>query len=73
MNLNLVKKIILVLALVLVSGTVGYKLGTNQVKLSWQKFTPNLEVVNRLPNNNPVDFSLFWGVWAEGNKKFVDK
>ncbi len=73
MNLQPVKKIILLLVLVLASGGIGYKLGTNQVKVSWKNFTPNVAVVNRLPSEKPVDFSLFWGVWDEVMQKYVDK
>lgn len=73
MNLKLIKNIVLFAALILLSGLVGYKLGTSQVKLSWAKFKPNFEVVNRLPDNKPVDFSLFWGVWEEVSKKYVDR
>ncbi|MBI4099924.1 S41 family peptidase [Candidatus Microgenomates bacterium] len=73
MNLKPIKNIILVVALALVSGLVGYKLGTNQVTASWKNFRPNVEVVNKLPSNKPVDFSLFWSVWDEVSQKFVDK
>lgn len=52
---------------------IGYKLGTNEVTVSWQKFSPKLEVVNKMPPNGPVDFSLFWSVWDEVQEKFVDK
>lgn len=73
MNLRPIKNFVLILVLVLASGAVGYKLGTTQVKLGWQKFSPNLEVVNKFPPNKPVDFSLFWAVWDEVSQKFVDK
>lgn len=73
MNFSKVRNIILVLVLVLGSGMTGYKLGTNQVKVSWQKFSPKLEVVNKFAPDKPVDFSLFWAVWDEVSQKFVDK
>lgn len=73
MSLSPIKNIILVLVLALTSGLVGYKLGTNQVTLSWKNFRPNVEVVNKLPPNKPVDFSLFWAVWDEVSQKYVDK
>lgn len=73
MNFKPIKKIVLVVALALLSGAVGYKLGTTQVSISWQKYNPKVEVTNKLPPNKPVDFSLFWGVWDEVSEKFVDK
>ncbi len=73
MNFRLIKNFVLLLALVLVAGGVGYKLGTNEVKVSWKKYSPNVQVVNKLPSTQPVDFSLFWAVWDEVSQKFVDK
>mgnify|MGYP001605919471 CR=1 FL=1 len=74
MNVKFIKNIFLVLSVVLLSGMVGYKLGTREVKISWQKYVPNVEVINRLaPVNKPVDFSLFWSVWDEVHTKYVDK
>lgn len=74
MNLKLIKNVVLGLAVVLLSGVVGYKLGTNEVKVAWQKYSPNVAVVNKLPpDNRPVDFALFWSVWDELQTKYVDK
>lgn len=74
MNFQLIKKILLGLVVVLFSGLVGYKLGANEVKVSWQNYNPNVEVLNRLPpSTKPVDFSLFWNVWDEVQTKYVDK
>lgn len=74
MNIKLVKNIALGLAVILLSGLVGYRLGTNEVKISWQKYNPNVEVTSRLaPETRPVDFSLFWSVWDEVHTKYVDK
>lgn len=73
-NLSTLRKIAFVLSLVLLSAAVGYNLGTHRVNVSWEKYRPSLEVVNKLPpDNRPIDFSLFWGVWDELSKKYVDK
>lgn len=74
MNIKLIRNFFLGLTVVLLSGFLGYRLGTNEVKVSWERFSPNVAVVNKLPpDNKPVDFSLFWSVWDEIQKKFVDK
>lgn len=74
MNLKLIRSLIIIVCLVVLSGGIGYKLGTSQVKTSWQGYKPTLEVVNKLPpDNKPVDFSLFWVVWSELQQKYVDK
>ncbi len=62
------------LSVVLLSGLVGYKLGTTDIKVKWDKYSPNVGVSSKLPpDNKSVDFSLFWNVWDEVQKKYVDK
>lgn len=74
MNVKLIKNVILGLAVVLLSGLIGYKLGTNEIRVAWQKYSPNVAVVNKMPPGAwPVDFSLFWGVWGQLSTKYVDK
>ncbi len=74
MNLKLIRSVMFVVIVALLGGFVGYKLGTNEVKVSWQKYTPNVAVANKeAPGNMPVDFSLFWTVWDEVQNKYVDK
>src|SRR5438128_416913 len=73
MNIMLIRKIVLMLCLVLISGGVGYKLGTNKVDISWKNYTPNVQVSNKLPTNKVADFNLFWQVWDEITTKYVDK
>lgn len=73
MNFKPIKSSVLIVVLALLSGLAGYKLGTTQVTISWQRYNPKVEVVNKLPPNKPIDFSLFWAVWDEVSQKFVDK
>lgn len=74
MNLKLIRNLVLVLIVAALSGLIGYRLGTNEVKTSWNGFVPNVSVKNQLPpNSQQVDFSLFWGVWDEVSQKYVDK
>lgn len=74
MNFLRIKNFVLILTVAVLAGGVGYKLGTHDVRVKWASFKPNLEVSNKLPpENKGADFSLFWSVWDEVNRKFVDK
>lgn len=74
MNIRAIRNIVLILVLVALSGGVGYRLGTNEVKTSWKGFVPNLTVTNRLPTTQQdADFSLFWEVWGKVSTIYVDK
>jgi carboxyl-terminal processing protease len=74
MRFTTVKNFFLILSLVLLAGLAGYKLGTNQVRISQTNFLPKIEVVNKLPTQTPPsDFSLFWKVWEDLAQKYVDK
>lgn len=74
MNFLRIKNFILILTVAVLAGGIGYKLGTHDVQVKWASFKPNLEVSNKLPaENKGADFSLFWSVWEEVTKKYVDK
>lgn len=73
MNLALLRKILLIVIIALISGFVGYKIGTTQVDVAWKNSVPSVEITNRLPLRGPVDFGLFWQVWEELRVKYVDK
>lgn len=69
------RKFFLALSLALLAGTVGYKLGTSEIKISSEGSFPKVEVVNKASSNRdlPADFTLFWKVWDDLNSKYVDK
>jgi carboxyl-terminal processing protease len=74
MNLKNIRNLIIILALCLLTGVIGYNLGQRKINLSWKNFRPQLAVVN--PNTPPtknVDFSLFWNVWSRLEEKYIDK
>lgn len=59
--------------LLLVGGGVGYFLGTRDVSLSLSAGKPAVRVVNQLqlqPEN--VDFSMFWEVWDQLTRTYVE-
>lgn len=74
MNWKFIRNIVLLIALAVLSGGIGYHLGTNEVKVAWKNYRPSVAVVNQLPTSKaPADFALFWTVWDEMTKKYVDK
>lgn len=74
MVLKQIRNTILIAALVVLSGGIGYRLGVNEIKVKWNKYKPEVRVVNKEPPpNREVDFSLFWDVWDRLEKNYVDK
>ncbi len=69
-------KTLLVVALVAVSGWLGFWVGEQRLKLSFTNWKPGA-VLNQQPiltGKAPnIDFSLFWTVWDTVNEKYVDK
>jgi len=74
MTLKKIRRIILIIALILLVGGIGYWFGKREVSFSWKNFRPQIVVVNKkAPIKNPVDFSLFWDVWERVSRDFIDK
>lgn len=63
---------ILILALVILAGGVGYRLGERKTTLS---VSPQTGVVlnQETPAGAPVDFSLFWDVWQRLSRSYIEK
>lgn len=69
-----IRQFILILALLFFAGEIGYALGKNEVRLAWQNWKPQLSVINREPpSQRNVDFKLFWDVWEQLSKNYIDK
>lgn len=74
MRVKAIGRFFLVLTIVVLAGTFGYFLGTNEVRIRQNGPLPAASITNKLPpKNNTADFSLFWQVWDELGKKYVDK
>lgn len=63
---------ILILALVILAGGVGYRLGERKTTLT---VSPRTGVVlnQEAPAGAPADFSLFWDVWQRLFRSYIDK
>ena len=68
-NLQNIRKLALILALVLLSGNVGYRLGQKQVQFTLTKEKKIVINASPPPNRN-VDFSLFWAVWSRLGQRY---
>ncbi len=71
-TLKQVRTFFFLLALVVVSGGVGYRLGSGQSVVS---VTPEKKVVinSTIPSGRTVDFALFWDVWKRLEQSYIDK
>ena len=71
-NLQNIRKLALILALVLLSGNVGYRLGQKQVQFTLTKEKKIVINASPPPNRN-VDFSLFWDVWSRLEQRYLQQ
>lgn len=67
-----IRWVILIIALLIFSGGIGYRLGERNTSVS---FTPDKRIV---VNQNPpsqvnIDFSLFWDVWRRVYRSYIDR
>jgi carboxyl-terminal processing protease len=67
-----VRTIVLLVALVILSSGIGYRLGERKASLS---LGPNKQVIinQKAPNGTTADFSLFWNVWQRLFESYIDK
>ncbi|MCR4263365.1 MAG: S41 family peptidase [Candidatus Roizmanbacteria bacterium] len=73
-SLSTIRTVILIVAFSLLSGGGGYWLGTHEVDVSWEGYTPHAAVINTTaPENQAVDFSLFWEVWDRLEQHYIDE
>src|SRR3990172_588819 len=70
LSLVFFRKVVLLLALLLLAGNIGYRLGIRQIKLGG--VLQKQAVVNTTPPpTRDVDFSLFWDVWGRLEQKYI--
>ena len=71
-TLKQVRTFFFLLALLVVSGGIGYRLGSGQSVVS---VTPEKKIVinSTIPSGRTVDFALFWDVWKRLEQSYIDK
>jgi carboxyl-terminal processing protease len=72
MQFSRIRLFIVIAALCLLTGGLGYRLGERKISVS---FTPDKRII---VNQSPpaavtVDFSLFWDVWQRLHRSFIDR
>lgn len=73
MSLKTIRKIIIICALLTLSGGVGFQLGQTQIALQG-RFIPRVEISHKEPQVlTDVDFGQFWDVWNKISQNYIDK
>lgn len=72
-TLQVIRKIIFLITLVVIAGGFGYRLGKNNTSISFSADKRLVINASPAPNYSDVDFSLFWDVWNRLEQKYVDK
>lgn len=69
------RKVLLSLLLILISGSVGYFIGINKVDWQWKNYQPNITITGKAPPNQNmnVDFSTLWVVMDKLERNYYDK
>lgn len=63
------------LSSLVLAGGVGWWFGQREVALKWERFQPDITVVNKAvpPEHRDVDFKLFWEVWDRLSRDYLDE
>lgn len=63
------------IVLLIIAGLIGYYVGINNVKISWENYHPSMSVTNKeAPATlESIDFSGFWNVWQKLEASYYDK
>jgi carboxyl-terminal processing protease len=73
LNLRVARLTIIVLLLVVVSGWIGFWLGTHQFQVDFGQKT-SIKIDRKIPpDKQDVDFALFWDVWDRLEKNYLEK
>ena len=73
LKLHQIRFIVLVLAVVLLAGGIGFWFGEHQVGIDFNQ-APHVVIERRQPlEKQDINFSLFWDVWDRVEQSFLDK
>lgn len=72
LRLPLLRKVIASLALVITAGGAGYLLGSRQIQTDGI-LSPRVTLDRNVPEGKPPTFSLFWQVWDDLSRLYVDR
>ncbi len=74
LSLGQIRTFILIIALLILAGGIGYSMGQRQVELEWENYQPKVLIEREVPQEKQnLDFSLFWDVWDRLSVSYLDK
>lgn len=73
LSLPIVRNLLLFIITVLLAGSVGYFIGHKQLSLNPQSIARGKIINSDVPQDQDIDFSLFWDVWGRLEKNYIDK
>lgn len=70
-----IRNLAIILALMIVSASVGFDLGRKKIAISLTpKQIPFIQIKNKYPpENENLNFNLFWDVWDRINNQYIDR
>jgi C-terminal processing protease CtpA/Prc len=73
LNLRHARLTIFICFFVLLSGWLGFWLGTHEVKIKLNEAS-SIKIDRKIPQDKQnIDFSMFWDVWDRLEKDYLDK
>lgn len=72
-KLDKFKKITVLLLISVSFFSGGYYFGKRGFVFEVRKNPPKIEIINKYPKNQTIDFSLFWDVWDEVSKDYLER
>jgi carboxyl-terminal processing protease len=62
------------LLVALLSGIIGWRVGSLSIDYQWKNYRPSVNFSNQAPpSTENIDFKLFWDVWNLVSREYVDK
>lgn len=74
LTLGQIRTAVLIIALLLLAGGIGFSLGQRQIGFHWENYQPKVTIERAVPvEKQDIDFSLFWDVWDTLSASYLDK
>lgn len=72
-NFDKFKRLVVIILVAIGFFYGGYYSGKRGFVFELRKNPPYVEIINKYPKNQTVDFSLFWEVWDEVSKNYLER
>lgn len=67
------QKLVVILSIILASFFGGWYFGKRGFIFELRRNPPKIEVINRYPENQTIDFGLFWEVWDKVSADYLER